>query len=159
MTFPGAEPRASLERTLGPESATAGAIVIIDQLEEIFATDQTRAQCVQFIDRIAALHDAGVVVVLGLRADFFDRALEIDAVAGWLTANQVLVGPMSVQALRRVVVDPARAAGIEVEDRSSRPCSVRRPPMPGLVCGWRRAHCRCCPMRCTSRGLLPPVDG
>jgi WD40 repeat protein len=113
---PGAEPRASLERTLGPDSATAGAVVIIDQLEEIFATDQTRAQRVQFIDRIAALHDAGVVVVLGLRADFFDRVLEIDAVAGWLTANQVLVGPMSARALRRVVVDPARAAGIEVDE-------------------------------------------
>ena len=88
----------------------------MDQFEEVFATESAPAQTVAFLDRLDAIHRHGAVVVIGLRADFFDRALEIDLLAHWLGENQLLVGPLSLEALRRVVIEPARAVGIEVED-------------------------------------------
>jgi len=67
------------------------------------------------VARLAAVHAAGTTVVLGLRADVFERALADEVLAGWLAAHQVLVGPLSGTDLRRVVVEPAAALGLDVE--------------------------------------------
>ena len=113
---PGAHPLATLEQvrdTGGPGDRT---VLVVDQFEEVFASERTPAETLIFLDRLDAIHRDGAVVVIGLRADFFDRALELDLLAHWLGENQVLVGPLTLEALRRVVVEPARAVGIEVED-------------------------------------------
>jgi WD40 repeat protein/transcriptional regulator with XRE-family HTH domain len=116
ITTPGADPRASLAHTIADEALARADVLVVDQFEEAFAAETTPDAAAGFFADLAALHDGGVVVVVGLRADFFDRALEVDLLARWLAENQMLVGPLSTDALRRVVIQPARAAGIEVED-------------------------------------------
>lgn len=67
------------------------------------------------IDRLAALHTSGTTVVLGVRADAFERSLENEVLARWLE-QPVLLSPLTVDDLRRVVLEPARRVGVEVED-------------------------------------------
>ena len=115
VTTPGADPL-SWRGSLLEQSFGAGQVLVVDQLEELLTAEVSQAEAASVVDTLAALHAGGVVVVAGLRADFFERALEIGPLAHWLTENQVLVGPLSTEALRRVVTEPARIAGIEVED-------------------------------------------
>jgi len=116
VVTPGPDPMRTLDEALDTGDLPDGTVLVMDQLEEVFAADGTPAETLTFVERLDELHRAGVVVVIGLRADFFDRALEIDLLASWLAENQVLVGPLSPDALYRVVVEPARAVGIEVEE-------------------------------------------
>ncbi|KGM14833.1 hypothetical protein N867_15100, partial [Actinotalea fermentans ATCC 43279 = JCM 9966 = DSM 3133] len=113
VVTPGPDPLGAL----GDAGALApGDVLLVDQLEELFTGGHERAEVDTLVARLTTLHDAGTCVVVGLRADFFDRALETPGLATWLTANQVPVGPLSAEALRRVVVEPARVAGIEVDE-------------------------------------------
>lgn len=116
VATPGADPAVALAQTLIDEPLACGSVLVVDQFEEVFASDQTPGPVLPFVAALEELQASGVVVVLGLRADFFDRALEVELLARWLGENQVLVGPLSTESLRRVVIEPARVAGIEVED-------------------------------------------
>ncbi len=129
---PGEHPMAELRRALdGPASGEADPIgwaadslqagerlvLIVDQFEEIFTTCSDPAEADAFVD---ALVMAGgdpdrAVVVLALRGDFYGRTAEWPALAEALSANHVLVGPMSDQELRRAIELPARRGGLRVE--------------------------------------------
>ncbi len=90
-------------------------MLIVDQLEEAFdPADLTAARAL--VAELCDARDRGVEVAVALRADFFDRALEVDPLPEWLAQGPVLVGPLTADELRRVIVEPARALGIEVED-------------------------------------------
>lgn len=110
---PGADAQTLLDTE---EPTTAGGVFVVDQLEELFTSAATSEQVRAVVTHLARVHAAGTVVVLALRADFFDRALEDPDLGEWLTVNQVLVGPLSTDDLRRVVIEPARVAGAEVDD-------------------------------------------
>lgn len=101
---------------LSPDALTGAQVLIVDQFEELFTALPDTHALTQVVDHLAAVHAAGTVVVLALRADFFDRALEVSTLAGWLAAHQVVVGQLTVEELRRVVVEPARVAGVDIED-------------------------------------------
>jgi len=129
---PGEHPMAELRRALdapgsdeadpigwAADSLQAGErlVVIVDQFEEIFTTCSDPAEADAFVD---ALVMAGgdpdrAVVVLALRGDFYGRTAEWPALAEALSANHVLVGPMSDQELRRAIELPARRGGLRVE--------------------------------------------
>ena len=57
-----------------------------------------------------------VRVVLALRADFYAEAVRSSVLLPALAHNQVVVGPMNLEELRRVITEPAQRAGIDVED-------------------------------------------
>lgn len=98
------------------EAAVPGGVAVVDQLEELFTSGLAAEDTEALVHVLGEVHAAGTCVVVALRADFFDPALEIAELAGWLGANQIVVGPLSTADLRRVVVEPARVAGIEVDD-------------------------------------------
>jgi hypothetical protein len=54
--------------------------------------------------------------VIGLRADFYGHALLYPELARSLQDRQIVVGPMSASQLRRAIVEPARKAGLDIED-------------------------------------------
>jgi len=56
------------------------------------------------------------LVVLGLRADFYGHALRHPVLASALQQAQVVVGPMTTDQLRCVIMEPARRAGVDVDD-------------------------------------------
>ncbi len=92
-------------------------VLVVDQFEELFTMCTDEDERALFADRIAGLaaDPERAVVVVGLRGDYYDRCAAYPALAALLAANQVLVGPMALDELRRAVELPARRAGVRVE--------------------------------------------
>ncbi|WP_328918089.1 MULTISPECIES: nSTAND1 domain-containing NTPase [unclassified Streptomyces] len=93
--------------------AARDAVVLVDQFEELFTLCAEESERLAFM---AVLLDHPGPVVLGLRADFYSRALRYPRLAVALQQGQVPVGPMAPAQLREVIVEPARLAGLELED-------------------------------------------
>ena len=79
------------------------------------ATRRERAAFAEALAALAADADQRVVVVLGIRGDFYGRCAEYPELAAQMSANTVLVGPMRRDELRRAIELPARRAGLRVE--------------------------------------------
>ena len=92
-------------------------VLIIDQFEELFTLAEADTAA-RFSELVAtAVEDEGTPlrVVATLRADYYDRPLSMSSLAGVFSDSVVSVKPMTAQEIERAVVDPARAAGVEVE--------------------------------------------
>ena len=97
------------------EHPTDEKVLIFDQIEELWtsATVDERARLLAAVEtRIAA----GAVVVVGLRADFYQNATAEDLLRGALEDRPVVLGRLGPEQLREVIVSPARKAGMTVDD-------------------------------------------
>jgi hypothetical protein len=56
-----------------------------------------------------------VKLVAAVRANFYNACAQVPWLAGKISNNQVLVGPMSESELRRAITEPARRAGLHLE--------------------------------------------
>jgi DNA-binding SARP family transcriptional activator/WD40 repeat protein len=113
----GDDPLAAALDSLGPDERL---VLAVDQLEEIFTACRDEGERADFAEAIAALAadpDQRVVVVLGIRGDFYGRCAEYAELSDRMSANNVLVGPMRRDELRRAIELPARRAGLRVEPR------------------------------------------
>ncbi len=113
---PGREPTRTLPVELAGLHPGARSLLVVDQAEEIFSAVPDEQDREDVLDVLQAAADGGALVVLGLRADFYPDALRHPRLARALQANQVVVGPMSEEELRRAIVEPARMARLEVEE-------------------------------------------
>ncbi|MGA5203005.1 hypothetical protein [Streptomyces variegatus] len=104
--------------------APAGArpVVIVDQFEETFTLCPDEADRRTFIEVLhAACSPAGpgepapAIVVLGIRADFYDRCLRYPELADALQHRHMVLGPLTTAELREAVTGPAKAVGLELE--------------------------------------------
>ncbi|OZF53207.1 NACHT and WD repeat domain-containing protein [Rhodococcus sp. 14-1411-2a] len=116
--FPGSEVhsgvgdiRAFPERA---ESSAPGSVLVLDQAEELW-TLATPVERENFLRAAAALPSAGSVLVVGLRADFYQNAVSEDALLAGLSDNPVVVGRLTESQLREVIVSPAAKASLSVE--------------------------------------------
>src|SRR5690606_16969062 len=159
LMTPGHEPLAQLQALLDGDSGQpghpGGLVVVVDQLEELFAPSVSHEEREAFVARLATLaaplsggtagtvgaasgtagraggaagragHTAspdgtagrgGGLVLLGLRADYYGRALAHPPLARALQDAQVVVTPMTEPELRRAITEPARLARVEIED-------------------------------------------
>ncbi len=137
---PGERPLAELSRTLAravPETGREDAapwvadalerlpagerlVLCVDQFEEVFVACRDEVEREAFLDALvegAADPDERLVVVLAIRADFYGRCAEHADLSTLVSANQVLVGPMRRDELRRAIELPARRGGLRVEPR------------------------------------------
>ena len=115
---PGEHPMAMLRRATAEAAPGSRLLIAVDQFEETFTICRDDAERSAFIGAlIAAAGDRlrGAAVVLAVRADFYGRCSEDPALAALLAANQVLVGPMQPDELRRAIERPAHRAGLAVE--------------------------------------------
>ena len=113
---PGAHPLAALQWVL-PEPGER-AVLVVDQFEEVFTLCRDERERTEFLDALVALaedRDRQVQVVVAMRADFYGRCATHGRLAQLVGANQVLVGPMQRDELRRAIVEPARRVGLTVE--------------------------------------------
>jgi WD40 repeat protein/transcriptional regulator with XRE-family HTH domain len=106
--------------------------IIVDQFEETFTADTSEAERQGFVTALSALSGT-TLVVLGLRADFYGHALHYPELARSLQDRQIVVGPMSANQLREAIVQPARKAGLDIEDGLVELllADMRPPGMPG----------------------------
>src|SRR5712692_9163927 len=92
-------------------------VLLVDQFEELFTQTSSEQERQQFIDLLitAAMEPQGaVIVLLTLRADFYDRPLAYPELARLIPHHQVVVVPMEVQDLRAVVKGPAAQPDVQL---------------------------------------------
>jgi len=113
---PTATPLAALEARLAElDDDTAQPPVIVDQFEAVFTQIQDEAERREFVTEVCELAKAALVVV-ALRADFYEHALRYSGLAAALQARQVVLGPMTTEQVRRAITEPARLARLDVEE-------------------------------------------
>ncbi|HLT09287.1 MAG TPA: helix-turn-helix domain-containing protein [Micromonosporaceae bacterium] len=118
LRSPGEESVNELVSDLLGESG--GIAIVVDQFEEVFTACEDEGEREAFIAALDRLHRAGtpaacVLVVVGLRADFYGHALLHPLLVPALQQRQVVVGPMTGEEIRRVIEEPARKANVAVE--------------------------------------------
>ncbi|GAA3594103.1 hypothetical protein GCM10022419_091510 [Nonomuraea rosea] len=92
-------------------------ILVVDQFEELFTlvTDERERQAfVRALHAMAAGQD-GAGVIIGVRADYWDRCAAYPQFAEAIQDGQVIVEPMAEPDLRLAIAGPAAAAGLELE--------------------------------------------
>jgi WD40 repeat protein/tRNA A-37 threonylcarbamoyl transferase component Bud32 len=113
LMTPGSDPPAALQRSL---SGGAPALLVVDQLEELFtlcADGSTRAR---FVAALMDLREAGgTAVLVTLRADFYGRCASEPRLAAAVAERQHLLGPMGPDELRQAIEGPARVAGLRLQ--------------------------------------------
>ncbi|MFF6913431.1 hypothetical protein [Streptomyces sp. NPDC012466] len=97
-------------------------VVIVDQFEETFTLCPDEADRRTFIEALHAAcsparpgEPAPAIVVLGIRADFYDRCLRYPELADALQHRHMVLGPLTTAELREAVTGPAKAVGLELE--------------------------------------------
>jgi AAA ATPase domain len=110
--------RAALRENRAPARRV---VIVVDQLEEIFTACRDEAERREFLDALCAIAtDKGNgpvgLVVLGLRADFYARATEHQALWPALQGGQIVIGAMTATELRQAILRPAQATGLTLED-------------------------------------------
>ncbi|HEX4361973.1 MAG TPA: AAA family ATPase [Pseudonocardia sp.] len=131
-SFDAAEVRSAItrraERLAGPG---ARLVIVVDQFEEVFTLcgDRQREGYIEALRAAAtpgvtskngatpedAKSEAPALVLVGVRADFYERCLEDPTLAEALQERQMVLGPMTDEELHEAVVRPARAVGLRVE--------------------------------------------
>ncbi|MEV0373119.1 AAA family ATPase [Streptomyces sp. NPDC050636] len=103
-------------------SSAARPVVIVDQFEEAFtlcADEASRRTFVQLLHAACSPSGPGdqapVLVVLGIRADFYDLCLGYPELADALQHRHMVLGPLTTAELREAVSGPAKAVGLELE--------------------------------------------
>ncbi|WP_432198868.1 AAA family ATPase [Streptomyces sp. bgisy027] len=101
---------------------TAPPVLIVDQFEEIFTLcpdESDRRTFVQLLQAACTPADPGdpppVLVVLGIRADFYEQCLAHPELADALQHRHMVLGPLTTTELREAVTGPAKAVGLELE--------------------------------------------
>ncbi|WP_367139807.1 MULTISPECIES: nSTAND1 domain-containing NTPase [Streptomyces] len=117
---PGHEPGA----VHAASEAPASLVIVVDQFEETFTLCRNEQERAAFVEALLALTSRGkskgsglpaALVVLGVRADFYDRCLAYPGLAASLQHGHVTLGPMNDAQLREAIMAPAHEAGLEVE--------------------------------------------
>ena len=115
---PGEHPLAALEQATARVPPQGRLIVAVDQFEEAFTACRDECERSAFVDAlVACARDPRrrALVLLAIRADFYGRCASYPELWRLLGANQVPVGPMRRDELRRAIELPARRAGLHVE--------------------------------------------
>jgi WD40 repeat protein/DNA-binding SARP family transcriptional activator len=114
---PGEHPLGALERA-SAEVGSGRRVIAVDQFEEIFTACREESERTAFADALvtaARYERRPALVLVAVRADFYGRCAAYPELARLLGANQVLVGAMRRDELRRAIELPALHAGLRVE--------------------------------------------
>lgn len=98
------------------ERAPRQATLVVDQAEEVFtlcSDERARADFFARLTEIGGDPDTGLVIAM--RADFYPRCASYPGLAALMADQQLLVGPLDRDGLRRAIEEPARVSGLLVE--------------------------------------------
>lgn len=108
--------------TAGSTTPTSPPVLIVDQFEEAFtlcSDEADRRTFIRFLHAACTPAAPGelppVLVVLGIRADFYEQCLAHSELADALQHRHMVLGPLTTPELREAVTGPAKAVGLELE--------------------------------------------
>jgi DNA-binding SARP family transcriptional activator/outer membrane protein assembly factor BamB len=111
---PGSDPDAAL--TDGAASASGTPVLVIDQFEELFALGHPADEVRVFLERVVAYATERAPVVVAVRSDHLG-GLSLDTTVSRLVEQGLhLVSPLAGEALREAIEQPARQAGLRLQD-------------------------------------------
>ncbi|MBO2451964.1 WD40 repeat domain-containing protein [Actinomadura barringtoniae] len=87
-------------------------LILVDQFEQLFTGGADPQEQQEFVERLRAHAARGIMVVIGMRADFYEHAVRIPALIPLINSALLAVGPMDENGIRQAIEAPARAAGI-----------------------------------------------
>jgi DNA-binding SARP family transcriptional activator/WD40 repeat protein len=119
LTRPAERPLRELQQAMAAIGPGDDAVLVVDQFEEVFTTCRDAQERDEFIGALTHLtqeRTGRCTVVVAVRADYYARCAEHPELARLLQANQVLVGPLQRDELRRAITGPAGRAGLRVDD-------------------------------------------
>ena len=93
-------------------------LLLIDQFEELFTLVEDEAARLHFLDSLlAALADplSQLRVIVTLRADFYDRPLQVPPLGELLRGHTELALPLTPDELQEAICQPAAGVGVTVE--------------------------------------------
>src|SRR5262249_1237167 len=96
-------------------SLPEAAVLAVDQFEELFTVCPDERERSAFVEALLDRARRGPLVTGAVRADFYGACARYPGLARALGRNQVLVGPMQRDELRRAVVLPASHAGVAID--------------------------------------------
>jgi WD40 repeat protein/tRNA A-37 threonylcarbamoyl transferase component Bud32 len=92
-------------------------VLLVDQFEELFTQTSSEEERQHFIDLLvtaAKERQGSIMLILTLRADFYDRPLAYPELGRLMLDHQVVVLPMKVQDLRAVMKGPAALPDVQL---------------------------------------------
>lgn len=99
--------------------ADAGHILlVVDQFEELFTLCRDETERQLFVDSLLTAVEGGgaVTILIGLRADFYDRCADYEGLRELVSQQQEFIGPMRQEDLVRVIAEPAKRGGWQFVD-------------------------------------------
>jgi WD40 repeat protein/serine/threonine protein kinase len=93
-------------------------VLIIDQFEELFTQIENEKLRVHFLNNLrAALEDpkSRLRIIVTIRADFYDRPLQYEALGELMRRQTEVVLPLSAADLERAISGPAERVGVTLE--------------------------------------------
>jgi WD40 repeat protein/transcriptional regulator with XRE-family HTH domain len=103
---------------LSNQPAHARVLLLVDQLEEIFAQCRDLRQRAQFVANLlyaSAIPDGRTLVVVTMRADFYTHCAEYPELAARIAAHQHVLATLDGPGLRQAIEGPARRVGLVFE--------------------------------------------
>lgn len=97
--------------------AGGGLVLFVDQFEEVFTACRDAAEREAFLDALVGASkraEGAVTVAVTIRSDYYGHFAGHKELADLLAANQVLVGAMTEDELRRAIELPAQCAGLKL---------------------------------------------
>ncbi len=92
-------------------------VLVVDQFEELFShtvPEEIRQRFLKLLITAVTEPDGSLIVVLTLRADFYDRLLSYPALFRLIQDHQHVLLPMDLQDLRTVIEQPARLPDVQL---------------------------------------------
>ncbi len=92
-------------------------VLVVDQCEELFAAavaEEERRQCIDLLVAAATITGGPTLVLLTLRADFYDRPLRYPALGALLDARGMAILPATAADLRQAIEGPAALPDVRV---------------------------------------------
>jgi WD40 repeat protein/energy-coupling factor transporter ATP-binding protein EcfA2 len=96
-------------------------VLYIDQFEELFTLTATEAERQAFIDLLTTAMDepdGQVIVLSSLRADFYDRPLQVSQLADLMERYHKVIPPLTLSDLRAVIEQPAGLDDVRLQFES-----------------------------------------
>ncbi len=98
---------------LASQQDAARLLLVIDQFEELFTLCKEEESRQVFLENLltAVSAQGAITILIGIRADFYERCAYYDGLRELVAQHQELIGPMNQANIVRVIAEPARRGG------------------------------------------------